>query len=480
MAYRLKQVKFNSQPCYILLQNENGPCPLLAAANCLLLKGSISLPSNCVGAGVITIDQLNNILVEKILSNNTGSSEEGHHVQEVLSIFPSLQFGMDVNPKFTAGPTGMEYTMQLNTFDLLRIEMVHGWLLDPTDPEYDLIHNLTYNHLINLVIEGNDASSTLASKSDVSESDPLVETAHKGSIVQHFLDRSASQLTQYGLDVLHEYLKDGDTVVFFRNNHFNTMTKNDGLLYLLVTDFGYANVPSVVWERLDVIDGDTEYVADTFKALEGPERSMGAAAATAEQLVANNIQSEADYQLALQLSRETSSGASNLQDSTDTTPFSDPEMEAARLASLQGYQSTGSKPTAKSSQQGTVVSIPAETSTTTTTAQKTPAAPTTDPAPQASQPVQPSTDGQSGTVCMGVPVAPPSADEQLALKLHQQEMMTAQASGDQESLLLAKQLDREEREAQRRRMQGARRPNPVRTAAGNPSTQAKKDNCVIS
>lgn len=42
------------------------------------------------------------------------------------------------------------------------------------------------------------------------------------------------------------------------------MTKNKGVLYLLVTDVGYGDAQEVVWERLDNIDGNTDYVDCAF------------------------------------------------------------------------------------------------------------------------------------------------------------------------------------------------------------------------
>jgi MINDY deubiquitinase len=326
---------------HILLQNENGPCPLLAATNCLILKGAVELPSNCIGVGVVTIDQLVNVLAEKILMNN--SSEQGeHHVQEVLTIFPTLQFGMDVNPKFTAGPTAVEYTMHLNAFDLLHVELVHGWLLEPDAEEYQLIENKTYNQLVNLVIEGNDAASTLQNATPTegpisAAHDVLSTKATQGAIVNHFLVRSGHQLTQYGLDVLYEYMKDGQMVVFFRNNHFNTLTKHAGILYLLVTDFGYANVSTVVWEKLDVIDGDTEYVNGQFATSLPIVNQNGGA-------TLDDCQSQADYQLALQLNQENSqapatrvvSGAPLPTRMSQEAPY-DAEMEAAQRASIEEY-----------------------------------------------------------------------------------------------------------------------------------------------
>mmetsp|Transcript_15166 Transcript_15166/g.35151 ORF Transcript_15166/g.35151 Transcript_15166/m.35151 type:complete len:399 (+) Transcript_15166:2-1198(+) len=313
MAYRLKSIQYNNKCHHILLQNENGPCPLLAAANVLLLKKSIELPSKCIGSGVVTFEDLTNILGEKMLTNNQNSTVNDYHINEVMKIFPNLQFGMDVNPKFTAGPTGVEYTMELNAFDLLEIELVHGWLLDSNAQEYEWVGENTYNQLLNLVIEGNDATMKLERKSDVYDSkyDELSNQATRGTIIRSFLDRSSHQLTQHGLFVLHEYVKEGDMVVFFRNNHYNTLTKHKENLYLLVTDFGYADVNSVVWEKLDVIDGDTEYVTGEFEV---PSAMVyhTSTVATKEKLVPEHAQSQADYHLALQLSRDTSKPSSNV------------------------------------------------------------------------------------------------------------------------------------------------------------------------
>jgi hypothetical protein len=66
---------------------------------------------------------------------------------------------------------------------------------------------------------------------------------------------------------LHEHVGDAALCVFFRNNHFATLTRHDGGLYLLVTDLGYANTPEIVWEKLDDIDGDTEYCNEVSRSL---------------------------------------------------------------------------------------------------------------------------------------------------------------------------------------------------------------------
>jgi hypothetical protein len=89
---------------------------------------------------------------------------------------------------------------------------------------------------------------------------------HEGRVVERFLSDTASQLTYFGLLQLHEHVRDRQIGVFFRNNHFSTLFKFNGSLYLLATDAGYEHVSGVVWERLNEIDGDTDLFDSDFNA----------------------------------------------------------------------------------------------------------------------------------------------------------------------------------------------------------------------
>jgi hypothetical protein len=528
MAYRLKTVRYQNSDCKILLQNENGPCPLLAAANALLLKKSISLPSECVRSGVASIDDVVNILAEKALLSSSKVGAEVH-LDELLNIIPKLQFGMDVNPKFTQGVTGVEYTTNLTAFDLLHVDLVHGWLLDPQDTyTTSLVGNKTYNELVEVVVHGNEAASQVEvltkrieeleleiaaldvdntnsnkeetkeqeeewvnvdrdenetketstlptvdtpatssnneldasavlvnddkntssvddkdnetdesppkpddadttkssdiAKDPVADVPPLVQdvyvvsngeetveivptsnanqetikepteepstkqdekaelpqsllerkeklqqellelkekqhelstVATNGSLINTFLSSTGHQLTHYGLHELYEYLQEESLCVFFRNNHFGTLTKHGGVLYLLVTDLGYANVPQVMWEKLDGIDGDTEYVNAAFQK-PAPQEKLAPAPGPSlnpEDVLAQRGQVDADMQLALELSRH------------DNTRNVDEEegklVAAATEASLRTFNGVDDKDAnANTVESGTVAVIP--------------------------------------------------------------------------------------------------------------------------
>ncbi|KAL4602676.1 hypothetical protein ACB092_10G071100 [Castanea dentata] len=90
-------------------------------------------------------------------------------------------------------------------------------------------------------------------------------TPQQGELIRSFLKNNASQLTIYGLFCLRDGLKERELGVFFRNNHFSTMFKFDGQLYLLATDQGYITQPDLVWEKLNEVNGDTLFMTGNFK-----------------------------------------------------------------------------------------------------------------------------------------------------------------------------------------------------------------------
>ncbi|KAK8692812.1 hypothetical protein V6N13_070419 [Hibiscus sabdariffa] len=117
-------------------------------------------------------------------------------------------------------------------------------------------------------------------------------TPQQGELIENFLKNNASQLTFYGSDFfesiallfsLQEGLKESELCVFFRNNHFSTMFKYNGELYLLATDLGYLNQPNLVWEKLNEVNGDTLFVTGNFKEFKVDDSHTHTAGAWDEQ-----------------------------------------------------------------------------------------------------------------------------------------------------------------------------------------------------
>ncbi|WVZ78551.1 hypothetical protein U9M48_026243 [Paspalum notatum var. saurae] len=89
-------------------------------------------------------------------------------------------------------------------------------------------------------------------------------TEQQWELIDSFLQTTANQLTVYGLFCLQDGLNERELCVFFRNNHFNTMFKYNGSLYLLATDQGFISQTDLVWQKLDEVNGDGVFLTSNF------------------------------------------------------------------------------------------------------------------------------------------------------------------------------------------------------------------------
>jgi hypothetical protein len=220
-----------------------------------------------------------NAILEKI-----GQSSLPEHVklvESVLNILPILARGLDLNVAFN-GVTKFEFTEEISVFDALDIQLLHGWICDPNDAvTIVVVGNLSYNHVIFRLVEYKSLSTKQVPLVESTQSDstkapePVVEGAagvevdveqlkHEGAVIEKFLANTAGQFTYTGMLELYNTMQDRQFAVFFRNNHFSTLYFYNGQLFILVTDLGYLQEPSVVWEILDHIDGYTFSFAHNF------------------------------------------------------------------------------------------------------------------------------------------------------------------------------------------------------------------------
>ncbi|KAH3679086.1 hypothetical protein WICMUC_001282 [Wickerhamomyces mucosus] len=249
--FKTKTINYNGIRS-ILIQNENGPCSLLAITNSLLLTidefnhntelDDLALLVN--SSDEVELFQLLNLLKNIILNNQSLTNEE---IQYGLSLLPKLNEGLTINPKFDGSFTEDN---ELIIFKLFGLNLVHGWIISPEDPEFKSV--ITYNSYEaaqNVLIEAYDLESK-------SNKDSIDQEIIDSSIqIKHFFARTATQLTDYGLQFLKTKLIESKIYVFFRNDHFNTIIKDGNDIYQLITDSGFANKSQFVWESLLSING---------------------------------------------------------------------------------------------------------------------------------------------------------------------------------------------------------------------------------
>ncbi|NXI79012.1 MINY1 hydrolase, partial [Rhipidura dahli] len=254
--YWVKWINWKGERTPVITQGENGPCPLLAIINILLLQwkaSGVKLPPQ---KEVITAEELMAHLGNCILATQPRDTSEGlqlnfqQNINDTMTVLPKLSTGLDVNVRFT-GVSDFEYTPECIVFDLLNIPLYHGWLVDPQSPEQvQAVGKLSYNQLVEKIITCKQASDS--------------NLVSEGLVAEQFLECSASQLTFHGLCELTAHAREGELGVFFRNNHFSTMVKHKGHLYLLVTDQGFLQEEGVVWESLHSVDGDSSFCDTDF------------------------------------------------------------------------------------------------------------------------------------------------------------------------------------------------------------------------
>lgn len=193
-VYAVKKTSFLGKPVLVICQNINGPCPLLAICNVLLLRGHLAIESFVSQDGLISAHDLMRVVQSRLVSTNplvrarvnsscayayvvcihaslvrvlAGAWELGTRALDTREDAPRRDRTAAESPRWTrrerALPqvrvysascssaaisvltalsvsqcavcriTDFEYTVECAVFDMLDIALVHGWLLDAQD-----------------------------------------------------------------------------------------------------------------------------------------------------------------------------------------------------------------------------------------------------------------------------------------------------------------------------------------------------------
>lgn len=278
----------------IMVQNANGPCPLLALVNALTLSTPADLSTALVETlrvrEQITLGLLLDAVIDELMSGRRGHKLPD--VSELYAFLINLHTGMNVNPSFVSAeemetgdlidasitelpsnasdfrkPGGFETTKEMKLYSTFSVPLIHGWITPRNHPTFASLKRSarTYEEAQNLMFREEELENKL--QQDGLKEDEQLMLADILSI-KHFLSSSATQLTEYGLETMARGLGPGSIAILFRNDHFSTLYKHpySGQLFTLVTDMGYAGHAEVVWESLTDISGERcEFFAGDFR-----------------------------------------------------------------------------------------------------------------------------------------------------------------------------------------------------------------------
>ncbi|KAI0750138.1 hypothetical protein C8Q80DRAFT_1100614 [Daedaleopsis nitida] len=327
----LKEISYRPDPessprrYKIITQNFNGPCSFIAICNILILREWIQiLPFERT---TVSYDYLSQLVAEYLLTAHPDVD-----ISAALSIMPATRKGMDLNPLFTGAtsfrPAGIGGELKL--FEQAGIKLVHGWLVDPSSPEHKVISrtadydssvtllvevdHLTKGQFVVADIEPSSSQGPSRQHSTYSLTPEEQQKVEDALVVRNFIETTSSQLTYHGLFELASVLEPNSLAALFRNSHLSVLYKSaddDGALYTLVTDQVFLHEPSVVWERLEDIDGGWSTFVDSDFVRSSPaggdyagHTAESALAALEEQTGALTLEERADATLARQLQDE--------------------------------------------------------------------------------------------------------------------------------------------------------------------------------
>ena len=282
----------------VMVQNANGPCPLLALVNALVLSTPVNVPTALVetlsSRENITLGFLLDAVIDELISGRRANAAQHlPDVGEMYAFLLSLHTGMSVNPRFLMvkeqpaslidapiDDAAIVESLKQGTFDNSRemqmyspfaIPLIHGWIPSRSHSAFASLTRVarTYEDAQNVLFQEEDLERKLQSQGlTPDEQTILADIAN----VKYFLDSTATQLTTYGLDSISETLAPGSISILFRNDHFSTLYKHPktGQLFSLVTDMGYAGHEEVVWESLVDVSGEgSEFFAGDFRPVGG-------------------------------------------------------------------------------------------------------------------------------------------------------------------------------------------------------------------
>ena len=266
----------------VLIQDQNGPCPMISLLNALVLAGKISVPARDRAAGTLTSTAAIDLLANYLLDNPSVQTRESP--ADMLQNMGRLCDFMTINPAFdsiesfkTTQPLSEDCVLMMRACGM---QVYHAWLVDPQDsvmqhvltrpvpssptaatapssPTKDQPNHWNYETLSSMLLTNHESTSTTD------------WTLGETEAVKDFLKH---QITVYGLDMLASTIPPNQPFILFFNNHFHTCFKRtlaseaagEFQLLALVTDQAYAET-QVVWEVLTTTDGDTLLLDGEFK-----------------------------------------------------------------------------------------------------------------------------------------------------------------------------------------------------------------------
>ncbi|PYI07780.1 hypothetical protein BO78DRAFT_428640 [Aspergillus sclerotiicarbonarius CBS 121057] len=359
----------------ILVQNKNGPCPLLALVNALVLRSASHDSQSPIVKALQTREQISlGLLIQALfdeLTTHLGPNDELPDIEALSRFLTMLHTGMNVNPRLTlesndALGTFLE-TEDIRLYGTFGVPLIHGWVAAPsTEADAALARTAQYYEDIQLLpFRKQDLEDSVMRGNSLTPEEELVMSDIQ--TIQKFTEfDNATQLSTFGLEHLAAKLQPGSFSILFRNDHFSTLYKHPQLcrLFTLVTDAGYSSHAEVVWESLvDVNGSEAGFYSGDFRPVShnapqqsdpsGPRTSSNSDNTSQPQernsTMTPQEQADADYAYALALQYQEEEQRENATNNRNPSQRASVSYPPSGLAPETGYTRNRSSSAVQSS-----------------------------------------------------------------------------------------------------------------------------------
>ncbi|KAI4678895.1 uncharacterized protein J4E88_006183 [Alternaria novae-zelandiae] len=278
----------------ILTQNLNGPCPLLALVNALVLSTPARLDTALVETlrtrETVSLGLLLDAVFDELMSGRRGDAAQAlPDVSELYKFLLALHTGLNVNPMFvpdsntpdaqstlTSRAGAFENTQDMKLYRTFNIPLMHGWLPEAGSDAYAAFSRVAASYETSQFVQfqEEELNAKLGAGESLNEDEQQMFTDIHA--IKEFLMRWPTQLTDHGLKVIRDNLQPGQVAILFRNDHFSTLCKNprNGELVTLVTDQGYSTHDEIVWESLTDVNGQgSQLFSGDFRSVDNSNTS---------------------------------------------------------------------------------------------------------------------------------------------------------------------------------------------------------------
>lgn len=343
IAFPVKTIRWSQyeQATPILLQEENGPCPLIALVNTLLLKSDIEARTLGLNeemtegtSGPRTSATIDSSKLRMLLKRKVGdrvlltdilatlgdllfdvAAVDSSVVNNILESLPLLHTGLDVNPDLTSGGFPND-DLASQIFHVFGLNYFHGWCWQP-NPEVPADQVFTEFRTFDSIQDS--LLGTVPGVDDQVKQD-----------VRLWLEENSTQLTAYGLEKLDQGMSPDLVVIFFRNNHFSTLYKaNNHDFYLLITDTAFLKSNKYVWQSLISASGseDLFFTGDFLPIVDSDDYNVDANEDDDMALV-RQLQEKEDSEYAERLQRKLNSKKSSKIQGKTVSESVEPKVQA--------------------------------------------------------------------------------------------------------------------------------------------------------